>query len=123
MAKNFAIDQANYMRYQVLTILEKPKQKRKINIAEKDCQKVRNWLKQNNLVLIESNKGRATCIIGESKVKAMMQTELSKTERYIPVNSDPNKTRQSIQWTTGYTIHWKPMKTILIVTKNSLIRT
>ena len=35
----------------------------------------------------------------------------------------PSKTRQSIQWTPGYTIHWKPMKTILIVTKNSLIRT
>ena len=87
MAKNFAIDQANYMRYQVLTILEKPKQKGKINIAEKDCQKVRNWLKQNNLVLIESDKGRATCIIGESKVKAMMQMELSKTERYTPVIS------------------------------------
>ena len=95
MAKNFAIDQANYMRYQVLTILEKPKQKGKINIAEKDCQKVRNWLKQNNLVLIESDKGRATCIIGESKVKAMMHTELSKTERYTPVNSDPTKICQA----------------------------
>ena len=95
MAKNFAIDQANYMRYQVLTILEKPKQKGKINIAEKDCQKVRNWLKQNNLVLIESDKGRATCIIGESKVKAMMQAELSKTERYTPVNSDPTKICQA----------------------------
>ena len=33
------------------------------------------------------------------------------------------KTRQSIQWTPGYNIHWKLMKTILIVTKNSLIRT
>ena len=51
MAKNFAIDQANYMRYQALTILEKPKQG-KIHIAEKDCQKVRNWLKQKKLVLI-----------------------------------------------------------------------
>ena len=27
------------------------------------------------------------------------------------------KKTQSIQWTPGYTIHWKPMKTILIVTK------
>ena len=86
MAKTFAIDQANYMRYQVLTILEKPKQKGKINIAEKDCPKVRNWRKQNNLVLSESYKGRATCIFGESKFKAMMQIEPSKTERYTPVN-------------------------------------
>ena len=81
--RNFAIDQANHKRYQVLTILEKPKQKRRIIIAEKDGQKVRNWLKQNNLVLIESSKGRATSIIGESEVKAMMQTELSKTKKYI----------------------------------------
>ena len=95
MAKNFAIDQPNYMRYQVLTILEKPKQKGRIDIAEKDCQKVRNWLKQNSLVIIQSDKGRTTCIIGESKVKAMMQTELSKTERYTPVNSDPAKIFQA----------------------------
>ena len=95
LAKNFAIDQANYMRYQILTILEKPKQKGKINISEKVCQKVRNWLKQNNLVLIESDKGRATCIIKESRVKAMMQTELSKIERYTPVNSDPTKICQT----------------------------
>ena len=33
------------------------------------------------------------------------------------------QTRQSIQWTPGYTIYWKLMKTILIGTKNSLIRT
>ena len=31
--KNFAIDQANNMRYQVPTILEKPKQKEKINMT------------------------------------------------------------------------------------------
>ena len=45
MAKNFAIDEANYIRYQVVTISEKPKQKGKINIAGKDCPKARNWLK------------------------------------------------------------------------------
>ena len=95
LAKNFSIDQANYMRYQVLTILEKPKQKGKVNISEKDCQKVRNWLKQNSLVLIESDKGRATCIIEENKVEAMVRTELSKTERYTLVNSDPTKLCQT----------------------------
>ena len=30
---------------------------------------------------------------------------------------------QSIQWTLGYTIYWKLMKTILKGTKNSLIGT
>ena len=83
------------MRYQVLTILEKLKQKGKINIAEEDCKNIRTWLKQNNLVLIESDYGRATCIIGESKVKAIIQSKLSKTERYTPVNSDPTKICQS----------------------------
>ena len=42
LAKNYAIDQANYKRYQILTILEKPKEKGKINISEKVCQKARN---------------------------------------------------------------------------------
>ena len=66
----------------------------KLNIAKKTDKKFVIGLEQNNLVLIESEKEQPTCIIGESKVKSMMQKELSKTERYTPVNLDPTKTRQ-----------------------------
>ena len=41
---------------------------------------------------------------------------------HITILINFGETRQSIQWTPGYTIHWKPMKTILIVNENSLIR-
>ena len=40
---------------------------------------------------MESDKGRPTCIMGEKQVKAMVQTKLSKTERYTPANLDPTE--------------------------------
>ena len=54
------------MTYQVLTILDRSKQMKKLTISVKDCQKVLNGQRVYNLNLIEIGKGRVTRIVGKN---------------------------------------------------------
>ena len=38
---------------------------------------LKEWLKQNQLILIENDKGRATCLIKNEKVKELINNELT----------------------------------------------
>ena len=54
------------MTYQVLTILDRSKPMKKLTISVKDCQKVHNGQRVNNLNQIERCKGRVTRIVGKN---------------------------------------------------------
>ena len=83
-------DEANYFRYEVLNVLEKEKRKEHVNVTEKQCNKIKKWLKENELTLIEADKGKATCIIEENKVDDLIKKELQKKERYTKIRRDPS---------------------------------
>ena len=46
------------------------------------------WLKQKELVLIENDKGRATCIIETKQIQELIEKELSNRERYKELEGD-----------------------------------
>ena len=54
----------------------------KSTVKNKYAETIRTWLKDNKLMIIEANKGRATCIIKEGKVKKLIETELNNQNRY-----------------------------------------
>ena len=58
---------ANEFRFECKRILKRGRTKRNVNISEEICSGLKIWLRQNELILIENDKGRATCII--SKIK------------------------------------------------------
>ena len=49
---------ANEFKHECKNILKKGRQKTDINVTEKMCTGLRTWLKQNEIVLIENDKGR-----------------------------------------------------------------
>ena len=40
------------------------------------------WLNDNKIIVVEADKGRTTCKIGEENVKEMIKTELKNQNRY-----------------------------------------
>ena len=61
---------------------------RHVNISEEICSGWKSWLKQNELILIENDKGRATCIISKIKRDQLIEKELSNKERYKLIPKD-----------------------------------
>ena len=49
------------------------------------------WLNNNDLCLLEADKGRATCIISRKQVHEMVAQELNKPERYRKLKTDTIK--------------------------------
>ena len=58
----------NSFRVECLNILKRGRSNDQINCNEKICRKIRTWLKDSKLMVLESDKVRATCIIEEKKV-------------------------------------------------------
>ena len=67
----------NSFRVECLSILKRGRSNDQINCNEKICRKIRTWLKDNKLMVMETDEGRATCIIQEEKVNKMIETELN----------------------------------------------
>ena len=88
---------ANVFRYECMSIIKKGRDKKENNITEKICSGVRRWLKQNNLLLMENNKGRATCIIAKEKRDELVANEMHNVERYSKLKKDDiDKVRAAI---------------------------
>ncbi|XP_057308243.1 uncharacterized protein LOC130646122 [Hydractinia symbiolongicarpus] len=88
-AKSFSSpSMANGFRFECKRIMEKEKNTKLTNITNELCNGLNEWLKQNRLILIENDKGRATCIISQQKVDELINQELSNKERYVELKSD-----------------------------------
>ena len=90
-----SVSMANAFRYECMSIIKKGRDKKENNITEKICRKkkicsgVRRWLKQkNNLLLMENDKGRATCIIAKEKRDELVTNEMHNVERYSKLKKD-----------------------------------
>ena len=83
---------ANEYRFECMKILRKGRNKKDNNTNEKMCNGIKLWLKQNELILIENDKGRATCIIEKQKKDELVNNELSNTERYKKLDNDKLET-------------------------------
>ena len=55
---------------------------------KKICKKIRTWLKDKKLMVVEADKGRATFIIEEEKVIEKIETELNNQNRYHSLKKD-----------------------------------
>ena len=58
----------NSFRVKCSNILIRGRSNDQINCHEKICRKICTWLKDNKLMIIGGDKGRATCIIEEGKL-------------------------------------------------------
>ena len=68
--------------------MQNGKIKKEVNVKGELCKGVKEWLQQNKLLLIENDKGRATCIIENEKVNELVDKELENEERYKKLNCD-----------------------------------
>ena len=78
----------NSFRVECLNVLKQGRSKDQVNYNEKLCKDIRSWLKENKLMVIEADKGRATCIIEEEKINNMIRTELNNQNRYDSLKKD-----------------------------------
>ena len=74
------ITTSNAFRFDCCNILKKSRNKSETNISEKVCRNINKWLNNNDLCLLEADKGRATCIISRKQVHEMVAQELNKPE-------------------------------------------
>ena len=65
----------NSFRLECLNILKR-RRNDQINCNEKICRKIRTWLKDNKLMVVEVGKGRSRCIIEEEKVNKMIRDSI-----------------------------------------------
>ena len=65
--------------------------KSETNISEKVCREINKWLNNNDLCLLEADKGRATCIISRKQVHEMVEQNLKKPKRYRKLRTDTIK--------------------------------
>ena len=79
---------ANEFRFDCKKIIKNGKKNKSTNIEQALCNGLKEWLKSNELTLIENDKGRATCIIENKKVEELIDKELSNRERYKPMMED-----------------------------------
>ena len=54
------INTSNAFRFDCCNILKKSRNKSETNISEKVCRNINKWLNNNDLCLLEADKGRAT---------------------------------------------------------------
>ena len=85
------INISNAFRFDCCNILKKSRNKSETNIIEKVCRNINKWLNNNDLCLLEADKGRATCIISRKQVHEMVAQELNKPERYRKPKADTIK--------------------------------
>ena len=79
---------ANEFKHECKNVLKKGRKKKDINVTEKVCRGLRTWLNHNKIVLIENDKGRATCLIKEEKLTSLIEKELENKERYKELFKD-----------------------------------
>ena len=77
-----ATNMKNSFRVECLNILKRGRSNDETNCNEETCRKIHTWLKNNKLMVVHADKGRATCIIEEEKVNKMIDTELNNQNRY-----------------------------------------
>ena len=82
------INTSNAFRFDCCNILKKSRNKSETNISEKVCRNINKWLNNNDLCLLEADKGRATCIVIRKQVHEMVEPELNKPERYRKLRTD-----------------------------------
>ena len=85
------INTSNAFRFHCCNILKKSRNKSETNISEKVCRNINKWLNNNDLCLLEADKGRATCIISRKQVHEMVAQELNKPKRYRKLKTDTIK--------------------------------
>ena len=78
----------NSLGVECLNILKRGRSNDQINCNEKICRKIRTWLKDNKLMVVEADKGTTTCILEEQKVNKMVETELNNQNRYYSLKKD-----------------------------------
>ena len=72
----------NRFRDQCINILKRGRSNEHKTCNEKICRKIPTWLKDNKLMIVEADIGKATCIIKEEKVRKMIETKLNNQNRY-----------------------------------------
>ena len=65
------INTSNAFRFDCCNILKKSRNKSETNISAKVCRDISKWLNNNDLCLLEADKGRATCIISKKNFKTL----------------------------------------------------
>ena len=79
---------ANEFRFECKRMIQNGQRNRKINVEQQISAGLGEWLKQKELVLIENDKGRATCIIETKQIQELIEKELSNRERYKELEGD-----------------------------------
>ena len=79
---------ANEFRFECKRVIQNEQRNRKINVEQQISAGLGEWLKQKELVLIENDKGRATCIIETKQIQELIEKELSNLERYKELEGD-----------------------------------
>ena len=78
----------NRFRDQCINILKRGRSNEHKTCNEKICRKIPTWLKDNKLMIVEADIGKATCIIKEEKVRKMIETKLNNQNRYHGLKKD-----------------------------------
>lgn len=76
---------ANSFRAEYLNVLRKGRPKNQKTFNKKLCNDIRKWLKDDKLVLIEAEKGRATFIIDMQNIDEMVKEEVNKREKNVEI--------------------------------------
>ena len=79
---------ANEFRFECKRMIQNGKRNRNLNVEQQISAGLGEWLKQKELVLIENDKGRATCIIETKQTQELIEKELSNRERYKELEGD-----------------------------------
>ena len=62
-------------------MIQNGQRNRNLNVEQQISAGLGDWLKQKELVLIENDKGRATCIIETKPIQELIEKDLSNRER------------------------------------------
>ena len=79
---------ANEFRFDCKRMTRNGQRNRNLNVEQQISAGLGEWLKQKELVLIENDKGRATCIIETKQIQELIEKELSNQERYKELEGD-----------------------------------
>ena len=71
---------ANEFRFECKLMIQNGQRNRNLNVEQQISAGLAEWLKQKELVLIENNKGRTTCIIETKQIQELIAKELSNRE-------------------------------------------
>lgn len=77
-------------------MIEKVKGEHSVNVEQSLCAGLSECLKQNELMLVENDKGRATCIIESKNVEELIEKDLSNKQRYIALKKRPNRQSKNL---------------------------